>query len=126
MVRDNQDVLGRETLLPENRVAMLSSRGVNLLVQRWIYHNSRVTIPTITINSQVAGPFEEADLIQEATEDLVATGNFDDGKAANLVDEWLSMSESDGSAPRREILADPQQRSTVRTSLRRQVKSWAD
>lgn len=118
------DVTERELLRSSKRRAILSSKGVNLLVQRWLYHNSRVVVPTITINAQTAGPFEEADLVYEACADLVEAHKCTAEAAAALIDDWLGAGEADGGPSRRQLLADPQQRSTVRASLRRQIKAW--
>jgi len=120
---DEFDAVTRDELEAGTRIAILSSRGVNLLVQRWLHHNSRVVVPTITINVQTAGPFEEADLIQEACEDLTAAGIAIDIASAN-VDQWLRESAGENATSNREMLADPQQRSAVRSSLRRQVRAW--
>lgn len=120
---DEFDAITRDEVRGAARIAILSSRGVNLLVQRWLHHNSRVVVPTITINVQTSGPFEEAELIQEASADLVAAGRTVD-EAATAVDSWLGESAGDGAISRRDRLADPQQRSVIRAALRRQVKVW--
>lgn len=117
------DVVTREELEAAERMAILSNRGVNLLVQRWLHHNSRVVVPTITINAQASGPFEEADLIQEACDDLVGTGRTAD-EAEALVNTWLGESVGESSPSHRDLLSDPQQRSVVRSALRRQLKDW--
>lgn len=104
------------------RVAILSAYGVNLLLQRWTYHNNRVVIPTMTINAQSAGPFEEADLVGEATDDLVAAGEPILQVEATL-EAWLS-DRSHGGPSQRDRLADAQARSTVRRELRTQVDAW--
>lgn len=117
------DAVSRGELQAAERVAILSSRGVNLLVQRWLHHNSRVIVPTITINFQTSGPYEEADLIQEASTDLVAAGQTAI-EASVAVDAWLGEPAGDGAVSHRDMLTDPQQRSVVRSALRRQVKSW--
>jgi hypothetical protein len=120
---DEFDAITRAELEAATRIAILSSRGVNLLVQRWLHHNSRVVVPTITINVQTSGPFEEADLIQEACEDLIAAGTAINDASAK-VDGWLGESAGDSATSHRDMLADPQQRSVVRSSLRRQVRAW--
>lgn len=119
---DDIDVIPGSELGTATRLAILSTRGVNLLLQRWIFHNSRVVIPTITINIQSSGPFEEADLIQEAVESLTSGGRTIN-EAAQLADAWLGESPN-GSESRREELADPQHRSVVRAAMRKQLKAW--
>jgi hypothetical protein len=117
------DVLARVELEGAKRLAILSSRGVNLLMQRWLFHNARVVVPTITINAQTSGPFEEADLIQEACDDLVGGGKTVD-ESLLLVDAWLGDIAAEGSPSRRDMLADSQQRSVIRSTLRKQIKDW--
>jgi len=104
------------------RVTILSAYGVNLLLQRWTYHNNRIVIPTVTINAQCAGPFEEADLVAEATDDLVAAGDSV-AQADVALERWLS-DRSHGGISQRDRLADAQARSTVRRELRSQVDAW--
>lgn len=118
------DAFSRDELEKGTRMAILSSLGVNLLTQRWLYHNSRVIVPSITINAQTSGPFEEADLMQEACDDLMSAGrNFSD--AVGAVDQWLGEAAGGRNSTNRDLLADPQQRSSVRVNLRRQVRVWA-
>jgi hypothetical protein len=105
-----------------DRVVILSAYGVNLLLQRWTYHNNRVVIPTMTINVQSAGPFEEADLVAEAYDELVAAGESF-GRAEELVEAWLTSRPHAGQS-QRDRLADAQARSTVRRELRTQVELW--
>ncbi|MGC5172086.1 hypothetical protein ACLQ2Q_15695 [Microbacterium sp. DT81.1] len=59
------------------RVAILSAYGVNLLLQRWIHHNSRIVVPTSRLETSTAGPFDEADLIGDSVPDLMAKGDDD-------------------------------------------------
>ena len=120
---DNIDVLERTRIERGRRIALLSAHGVNVLVQRWLHHNSRVIVPTITINVQTSGPFEEADLIGEACSELIDAG-MEQSAAVQQVDEWLSEKYSDPGISRREMLSDPQQRSAVRTAIRRQTRIW--
>lgn len=104
------------------RVVILSAYGVNLLLQRWTYHNNRVVIPTMTINAQSAGPFEEADLVGEAYDELVAAGE-PIARAEVRLERWLS-DRAYGGPSQRDRLADAQSRSTVRRELRTQVDQW--
>lgn len=104
------------------RVVILSAYGVNLLLQRWTYHNNRVVIPTMTINAQSAGPFEEADLVGEAYDELVAAGD-PIARAGVKLERWLS-DRSQGGPSQRDRLGDAQSRSTVRRELRTQVDQW--
>jgi hypothetical protein len=105
------------------RLVILSAYGVNLLVQRWTYQNNRVVIPTATINLQTAGPFEEADLVEEACSELTVKGEARH-RAEAQIDDWLSAHPT-GALSRRERLNDPQARSTVRRELRSQLDQWS-
>lgn len=85
---DDVDVLPREVVEDVPRRAILAQVGVNLLMQRWVHHNTRVVVPTITIDDVTAGPFEEADLLGDACSDLVEAG-IGPHDAVRRVDEWF-------------------------------------
>lgn len=118
VVRSAADVASAE------RLAILSPQGVNLLLQRWVHHNTRVAIPTPTLNDVTVGPFEEADLVGDVCADLVEKGGSR-AKAEVLLDAWLGESHQGGS-DRRTALEDPQQRSVIRQQARAQTKIWAE
>ena len=122
---DQPDVVQRGQIESAERVAILSSLGVDLLVQRWIHHNSRVVIPTITINALSIGPFDEADLLCDASSELTAAG-MGLPEATQRLDRWFSEPDAAGGVSRREMLANAHRRSAVRAALRRQVKEWAE
>ena len=98
------------------RVACLSQQGVNLLMQRWVHHNSRVVISTQRYQDVTSPQYEEADM----TEDW-CTDRDDDGisseNATLEIDAWLSNTIAPGET-RRDQLQDPQKRSTLRRELR--------
>jgi hypothetical protein len=121
---EDLDIVNRDEVDIADRVAILSEFGVNLLVQRWIHHNSRVIVPTITIHLQTTGPFEEADLFGEATDELLE-GGFSEAEAASDIDEWLGQPHVEAGPSRREMLNDPQSRGAIRSALRRHVKDSA-
>lgn len=104
-----------------DRTTVLSQEGVNLLMQRWLHHQSRVVVPTRTINEMIAGQFDEADLTGDAVAELVEAG-LEPHEALAKVDAWL------GDGPRgmtkRDALNDPQKRSTIRADLRKSVRQW--
>lgn len=110
------DVMGAE------RLAVLSPLGVNLLLQRWVHHNTRVAIPTSTLNEVTMGPFEEADLVCDISVELAESGGSW-SKAQVLADAWLGEPHL-GGADRRTALDDPQQRSVIRQQARAQTKIW--
>lgn len=57
-----------------DRIVCLSLRGVNLLLQRWVYHSSRVVVPSFDLNTAVSPVYEEADLVEEWCESATETG----------------------------------------------------
>jgi len=120
---DDLGVVPRDAIEQGGRIAILSQFGVNLLMQRWVHHNTRVVVPTITIDKETAGPYEEADLLGDACADLIQ-GGVDSGRALLLVNDWLRELHQTGGPSRQEMLRDPQQRSVVRGALRRQVRDW--
>ncbi len=97
------------------RVAAMSQRGVNLLMQRWVHHNSRVIVPTQDYQEVTSPQYEEADVVEEWCIDREGDGiSLND--AAAEVDLWLTGDKS-ASSPRAR-LKDPQQRSAVRREAR--------
>lgn len=106
------------------RIAILSALGVNLLLQRWVHHNSRVVVSTSRFNDVISGPFEEADIVGEVCDDLVFGGGSLT-RAEALIDDWLSDGHPAGS-DRRSALSDPQHRASIRQQARVQTRIWVD
>lgn len=102
------------------RIACLSQRGVNLLMQRWVHHNSRVIVPTWMYQEVSAPQFEEADMIEDWCTDRLDDG-IDATAATTEIDGWLSE-RLDGES-RRDRLKDEQNRSQLRRDLRDQLKA---
>lgn len=100
----------------ENRIACLSQAGVNLLLQRWVNHNSRAVIPTFTYQGATSPVLEEADLIEYWSEERIEDGLSIRDAAAEAVD-WLRKELTDGST-RQQRLKNPQNRSTIRREMR--------
>lgn len=116
-----QHIVTPEELNAATRVACLSQRGVNLLMQRWVHHNSRVVVPTQMYHEVSAPQFEEADMIEDWCLD-----RDDDGVAVAAaeieIDEWLSSKDEHGIS-RRDKLNDEQERSELRRTLREHLRS---
>jgi len=110
-------VVSSEVISEARRTLVLSQAGVNLLVQRWIHYNSRVVIPTITIDEQLAPQFAEADLVMDVTSQLTQWGVGSDDAEAQ-VEAWLSTVDGSPERSRRLRLKDPQNRSAVRREIR--------
>lgn len=97
------------------RVACLSQFGVNLLLQRWVNHNSRVVVPTFQFNCATVGVFEESDLIEEWCFERAA----EDVPAADATAECVHWLRQDGGGiMRQRMLEDDQARSSVRRQMR--------
>lgn len=118
---DQLDVVQSVDALSAKRIAILSQIGVNLLLQRYVNHLSRVIVPTARINETITGQFEEADLTGDALEELVGAG-VDASTAAELVDGWFG--EGNRGETRRDALLSPQHRSGIRRALRDETKHW--
>lgn len=119
---DEIELIDAATARSAERVAVLSQVGVNLLMQRWLNHQSRVIVPTLTINEMIEGQFDEADLTGDAMAELV-DGGIDPEEGLAKVDAWFDDGPRGGT--KREALNDPQKRSTVRAELRKAVRHWA-
>ncbi len=103
------------------RVACLSPRGLNLLLQRWVYHSSRVVVPTFTYNDAVSSVYEEADIVEEWC-DIATSAGRTIAEASQDAGAWLS--ETSGEVTRRKMLEDPQRRSVIRKAARLAAASW--
>ncbi len=114
------DVVDSATLVASERVAVLSQSGVNLLMQRWVHHNTRLTVPTRTYSEATMAPFDEADLIEEWVTDRVEAGAQAQAAEKECA-SWLDVKVND--RKRRALLGDPQFASTVRRDARAQRKS---
>jgi hypothetical protein len=114
------DVMDSAILVASERVAVFTQSGVNLLMQRWVHHNTRLTVPTHTYSEVTMSPFDEADLIEEWVSDRVDAGAH--ARAAELeCASWLDVKVND--RKRRKLLEDRQCASTVRRDARAHRKS---
>jgi len=108
------DALGR-------RDACLSPLGVNLILQRWVHHNSRVVVPSFDFDEVTHGPYEECDVTEDWAETRFLEGV--PGRASwEECHAWLRQSDTVGGISRQEMLADPQRRSSVRLSARKHLR----
>jgi hypothetical protein len=106
----------RMHLLAAKRIACLSSVGVNLLQQRTVFHLTRVDIPTAKIWEAFSHTYEEAELLEEWTEALAASGVTADD-AAQSFETWIRQEN------RQERLRDPQARAPIRAEMRRTLRN---
>lgn len=105
----------------DNRISCMSQAGVNLLLQRWVHHNSRAIIPTFDYQSVTAAQFEEADLIEEWCDDRV-TAPSDIPSETAAAHTWLRETSNSPGKRWQDLLDDPQTRAIVRTAMRRHIK----
>jgi hypothetical protein len=110
-----------DTLDADKRIASLSQVGVNLLLQRWVHHNSRVVVPTATYQEQTSPSYEEADLIEEWCDERIQMGSELDDAAIEAL-KWLRDDFGSGTS-RQEMLQEPQKRSAVRRQMRQALRS---
>lgn len=117
---DRHHLIKRKNLKLDHRVATMSQRGVNLLMQRWVHHNSRMIVPTQDYQTVTSAQYEEADIIEEWCIDREQDGvALDD--ATFEIDTWLTGDKSPQSPRNR--LEDTQQRSAVRRDVRAHLRS---
>lgn len=91
------------------RIAQLSPIGVNLLMQRWVYHNTRVAIPTEAFHEAIAPQHAEVELQAEWVFQAEEKGRSQD-EAITAFIEWLAEDDR----RRAKSLNDPQKRACVR------------
>jgi len=116
---DRHHLIKRKDLQLDHRVATMSQRGVNLLMQRWVHHNSRMIVPTQEYQKVTSAQYDEADIIEEWCIDREDDGvKLDD--ATVEIDTWLTGDKSPTSPRAR--LEDPQQRSAIRREVRNQLR----
>lgn len=104
-----------------DRIACLSLKGVNLLMQRWVFHCSRVVVPTWDFNAVVSPAYEEADLAEDWSTTAIGGGRSVDESRYD-VNTWLEL--DFGGLTRRKALEDPQHRSEVRRLARQDAATW--
>ena len=109
-----------DSLDPVKRVACMTQFGVNLLMQRWVFHNSRVVVPTWKYNEVVSAQYEEADGIEDWCE-IRASQGVRTSEATLEASSWLD-DDGGGGVSRRQLLENPQYRSHVRKAMRKYAK----
>lgn len=103
------------------RVASLSQFGVNLLLQRWVHHNTRVVVPTFTYQEQTGGVFEEAELVEDWCSEMDGVVNSE--QATRDAVAWMRQPVAEGGPMRQVLLVDPQQRNQVRKDMRTHLRA---
>lgn len=117
---DRHHLIKRKGLDLDRRVVTMSQRGVNLLMQRWVHHNSRMVVPTHEYQKVTSAQYDEADIIEEWCIDREDDGVLLDDATVEI-DLWLTGDKSSTSPRAR--LEDPQHRSAVRREVRAHLRS---
>lgn len=116
--------LDSSDLLAGTRIAILSQEGVNLLLQRWVFHNSRVTISTESFNAASDAEFTEADLAADWIEERFDAGDTLADAEVSFHD-WIRAPWNLKETPtqtRQILLRDQQKQSAVRKAMREHLK----
>jgi hypothetical protein len=121
---DEPYIISSAELVPEKRVACMSEVGVNLLLQRWVHHNSRAAIPTSTYQITSSPQYEEADLIEDWCEARAGDG-LSAGEAAAEAMKWL-REDAESGISRQKMLEEPQRRSTIRRQMRTELRQLGE
>lgn len=121
---DNLFLARSSDLSQADRIACLSPCGVNLLLQRWVHHNSRVIVPTWQFQEVCSPVYEEADIIEEWCEARFEAG-VSYATGATEAEDWLREDLGNG-LTRQKMLQDKQSRSVVRRDLRSALKALSD
>lgn len=108
-----------DNLEPQNRIACLSEIGSYLLLQRWMFHSSRLAVPTWQIAEANSHVYEEADLIEMWCEEAMEQG-VGLAEASADADSWLS--EAVGDRTRRAMLREVGLRSQVRREMKQEAR----
>lgn len=116
---DEHHIVTRESLLAGTRTTILSQVGVNLLMQRWVNHNTRVVPHTKDFNAMFLPQYEETDLMEEWIDEREDVVGRDAAMAE--VDEWFSAT-LDDQPNRREQLKETQRVSNIRTDMRAHLR----
>jgi hypothetical protein len=115
-------VVASADLAPERRIACLSPVGVNILLQRWVSHNSRVIVPAATYQEVTGGPYEEADIVEDWCETRIQQGTTAE-LATHEAARWLREKPGHAGARRQDQLRNPQMLSGIRKEMRTILKA---
>lgn len=109
-----------DALAADKRIACMSPSGVNLLLQRWVYHNSRAAIATSKYDDATSAQYEEADAIEDWCDIRRGKGISIEDATTEAVN-WFS-DDGGGGVPRRVLLENRQYRSNIRKAMRKYCK----
>lgn len=110
----------RDDLDLNTRVACLSESGLYLLLQRWVFHSSRVVVPASDFEEMNGHLVSEADIIETWCEDAAA---YDVDLAQARADAAAWLGEELGGRSRQHMLRESALRSGVRRGARSAIKA---
>lgn len=119
----NFDELGlvqAEDVRASPRLACLSRKGINLLQQRFIFHLTRLAVPTYKLDQVAAGVFEEVDLAEEWIVEKMKAGQSRD-EAFGDFHNWITDADDTGQSRQQQLL-DPQRLPSIRRQLREAIQ----
>lgn len=100
-------------VMAATRVACLSPVGINLLQQRTVFNMTRYELPTAKLWEAFAHTYEEADLLEEWL------GAELPDASSETFEIWIR----DGDPSRQERIRDPQNRASVRSEMRAELRN---
>jgi hypothetical protein len=109
-----------DQLAQVDRIACLSPYGINLLQQRLIWRLTRFEVPTHSLQEVSVHVYEEADLLEEWTEELCERGMTPEQAAAEF--DKLMRADRDDGHTLQDRLRDPQSRASVRAACRAELR----
>ena len=104
-------------LLTAERIACLDLIGVDLFLQRWVNHNSRVVVPTRDYLKATVAQYAEADILEEW---CLERQDVSIEAASAEADCWLSQNDAFDKS-RRDRLVDDEYRARIRREARSEV-----
>jgi hypothetical protein len=108
-----------DALQLDKRVACLSERGTCLLLQRWMFHSSRLAVPAWQIAQANEHVYAEADLMELWCDEATDRGT-PLAQAMSDADAWLS--ETVRGTTRRAMLREAGLRSQVQRAMKEELK----
>lgn len=120
---DDVGKVRRDELDVAARLACLSEFGINLLQQRFVWHLTRLEVPTFSFHEAFAHTFEEADLLEDWNETVCGAG-LSPPDAAKRFEAFLRADQGQGRTLQ-DDLRDPQRRSAVRSRCRVEARRIA-
>ena len=110
---DQIELVPTTNLESGERIACLSTIGVNILQQRLVFYLTRLEVETSVLWDAFSHTYEESDLLEEWVEALHAV----DATPSKSFDSWIR----EGSPTRQDRLRDAQYRSQTRADLRAEI-----